>query len=114
MEQNRTRNLDLGMIQLNSSVLALQERNTQQDVQLKLLSASFRSLLEDAIRHNEVLQLLLGEEVLEFLEWTPKDQEAHSLPVLKEQIGELMKQLRPPGGTGRFTGVLSVTKDAFK
>lgn len=113
MEQSRSRSLDLGMVHLNSSVLALQERDTQQEVQLKLLSASFRSLLDDAMRHNEVLQLLLGEEVLEFLEWTPKDQEAHSLPVLKEQIRELMKQLKP-GGKGRFTGVLSVTSDSFK
>ncbi|XP_013875697.1 multimerin-2 isoform X2 [Austrofundulus limnaeus] len=100
LERSRTMNLDLGMIQLNSSVLALQERNTQQEVQLKLLSASFRSLLDDAIRHNEVLQLLLGEEVLEFLEWTHENQEAHSLPVLKEQIRELMKQLSLPSGTG--------------
>uniref|UniRef100_A0A3Q2ZM98 Multimerin 2 n=1 Tax=Kryptolebias marmoratus TaxID=37003 RepID=A0A3Q2ZM98_KRYMA len=99
-DQSRTRTLDLGVTQLSSSISALQETETKQEAQMKLLSASFRSLLEDAIRHSEVLQLLLGEEVLEFLEWTPQDQEAHSLPVLKEQIRELQDQLRHPDRTG--------------
>lgn len=91
------------MTQLSGSILALQELETKQEAQLKHLSASFRSLLEDAIRHSEVLQLLLGEEVLEFLEWTPQDQEAHSLPVLKEQLRDLQEQLRLPHETGWFT-----------
>uniref|UniRef100_A0A3Q2DTJ7 Multimerin 2 n=1 Tax=Cyprinodon variegatus TaxID=28743 RepID=A0A3Q2DTJ7_CYPVA len=93
-EQNRTRILDRSLTHLSSSVSALQEGDVQRDNQVKTLSVSFRSLLQDAIRHSDVLQLLLGEEVLEFLEWPIQDQEAHSIPALKEQIRELQEQLR--------------------
>uniref|UniRef100_A0A3Q2ZMW2 EMI domain-containing protein n=1 Tax=Hippocampus comes TaxID=109280 RepID=A0A3Q2ZMW2_HIPCM len=57
--------------------------------EMKRLSASFNSLLKDVIRHSDVLEILLGEEVLEFLEWPAQDQEAHSIPALKERLGAL-------------------------
>ncbi|XP_015832468.3 multimerin-2 [Nothobranchius furzeri] len=95
-EQNRTRSLDLGLTQLGSSVAALQETDKQQEAQVKLLSASFRSLLEDAFRHNKVLQLLLEEEVMEFLEWPLRDQEAYSILALKSQLRELQEKLKSP------------------
>ncbi|MEQ2177772.1 hypothetical protein GOODEAATRI_007068 [Goodea atripinnis] len=93
-KQNRTRTLELSLTHLSSSISALQEVDVQQENQVKMLSVSFRSLLQDAIRHSDVLQLLLGEEVLEFLEWPIQDQEAHSIPALKEQVRELQEQLR--------------------
>ncbi|KAM4730046.1 multimerin-2a isoform 2-T2 [Anableps anableps] len=93
-EQNRTRTLDFSLTHLGSSVSALQELDVQLENQVKMLSVSFQSLLQDAIRHSDVLQLLLGEEVLEFLEWAIQDQEAHSIPALKEQVRELQEQLR--------------------
>ncbi|XP_032442044.1 multimerin-2-like isoform X2 [Xiphophorus hellerii] len=94
LEQNRTRTLDLGLAQLSGSVSALQDEDVQLDQQVKTLSTSFQSLLQDAIRHSDVLQLLLGEEVLEFLEWPLQDQEAHSVPALQEQLRRLQEQLR--------------------
>uniref|UniRef100_M3ZD86 EMI domain-containing protein n=1 Tax=Xiphophorus maculatus TaxID=8083 RepID=M3ZD86_XIPMA len=94
LEQNRTRTLDLGLAQLSGSVSALQDEDVQLDQQVKTLSTSFQSLLQDAIRHSDVLQLLLGEEVLEFLEWPLQDQEAHSVPALQEQLRQLQERLR--------------------
>lgn len=94
LEQNRTRTLDLGLAQLTGSVSALQDEDVQLDQQVKTLSTSFQSLLQDAIRHSDVLQLLLGEEVLEFLEWPLQDQEAHSVPALQEQLRRLQERLR--------------------
>ncbi|XP_061692212.1 multimerin-2-like isoform X2 [Syngnathoides biaculeatus] len=61
--------------------------------EMKRLSASFNSLLKDAIRHSDVLEILLGEEVLEFLEWPVQDQEAHSIPALKENLRVLRQML---------------------
>uniref|UniRef100_A0A3B3VL78 Multimerin 2 n=1 Tax=Poecilia latipinna TaxID=48699 RepID=A0A3B3VL78_9TELE len=69
LEQNRTRTLDFSLVQLIRSVSVLQDEDVQLEQQVKMLSSSFQSLLQDAIRHSDVLQLLLGEEVLEFLEW---------------------------------------------
>ncbi|XP_073337664.1 multimerin-2a [Pagrus major] len=96
-EQTRTRTLDHSLTQLSDSVkvgLAEVSGLKGADGKLQHLSGSFDSLLEDAIRHSDVLELLLGEEVLEFLEWPVQDQEAHSIPALKEQLGNLQEQLR--------------------
>lgn len=91
--QTRTGTLDRGLTQLSSSLrLGLADVSGLKEADRKLagdmvrLSSSFSSLLKDAIRHSDVLELLLGEEVLEFLDWPVQDQEAHSIPALKEQL----------------------------
>ncbi|XP_029962191.1 multimerin-2a [Salarias fasciatus] len=94
-EQTRTRSLEEEVGRLRASSSLLQEADGRLEAQMKLLSASFASLLKDAIRHSEVLEVLLGEEVLEFLDWPLQDQEAHSIPSLKEQLLLLQEQLRP-------------------
>ncbi|TMS04820.1 Multimerin-2, partial [Larimichthys crocea] len=101
LEQTRTRSLKHSLTQLSSSVndvLAefpvLKEANKQLVENMQRLSGSFQSLLKDTIRHSDVLELLLGEEVLDFLEWPVEDQEANSIPALKEQLGHLREQLR--------------------
>ncbi|TKS86015.1 Multimerin-2 [Collichthys lucidus] len=100
-EQTKTRSLKHSLTQLSSSVndvLAefpvLKEANKQLVENMQRLSGSFQSLLKDTIRHSDVLELLLGEEVLDFLEWPVEDQEANSIPALKEQLGHLREQLR--------------------
>lgn len=70
----------------------LQQQDSQKSVEIKHLFNSFSSLLKDAIRHTDVLEILLGEEVLEFIDWSPEDQKAHSIPTLKMQISELILQ----------------------
>ncbi|XP_070833910.1 multimerin-2a isoform X1 [Chaetodon trifascialis] len=111
-EQTRTRTLEHSLTQLSSSVkVCLAEVSDLKEAGRKLvedmqhLSASFTSLLKDVIRHSDVLELLLGEEVLEFLEWPVQDQEAHSIPALKEQLGQLQEQLR--GHNLSITSLLS-------
>lgn len=100
-ETSRTGTLERSLTRLNGSlelgladVSALKEANVKLEEGMRRLSAFFNSLLEDGIRHSDVLELLLGEEVLEFLEWPVQDQEAHSVPALKEQLGILQEQLR--------------------
>ncbi|XP_074532558.1 multimerin-2a [Halichoeres trimaculatus] len=100
-EQTRTSTLEQSLRQLSSTVTVglakvsgLESVDSKMAEEMKHLSGSFNSLLKDAIRHSDVLELLLGEEVLEFLEWPVQDQEAHSIPALKEQLGLLQEQLR--------------------
>ena len=50
---------------------------------LRRMSSSFGSLLKDAGRSSSVLELLLGEDVLEFLQRPPAHQGALALPGLK-------------------------------
>ena len=56
---------------------------------MRRLSSSFGSLLKDAGRSSEVLEVLLGDDVLEFLRRPAAQQEALSIPGLKEQIRSL-------------------------
>ncbi|XP_042372524.1 multimerin-2-like [Plectropomus leopardus] len=98
---SKIRTLEQSLSQLSSSVtVGLAEVSGLKDADTKLLgdmqrlSAYFNSLLKDAIRHSAVLDLLLGEEVLEFLEWPVEDQEQHSIPALKEELRLLQEQLR--------------------
>lgn len=92
-EQSRTWSLNNSLTQLSSSmsvslaeVSGLKDTNSKLREEMQDLSSTFRSLLLDAIRHNDVLEHLLGEEVLEFLEWPREEQEAHSIPALKQQL----------------------------
>ncbi|KAL6102121.1 mmrn2 [Pungitius sinensis] len=97
-EHNRTRSLDQSLALLSSwaqadlSGLKLADATLVKEMQR--LSGSFKSLLTDVIRHSDVLGLLLGEEVLEFLQWTVQDQEATSIPALKKQLSLLQEQQR--------------------
>ncbi|KAM3862868.1 multimerin-2a [Diretmus argenteus] len=99
-EQSRTRTLHQNLTQLSGSVAdslaevaGLQESDRSLRSYVDHLTNSFASLLKDAVRHSDVLELLLGEEVLEFLAWPVPDQEAHSIPALKEQIHNIQEQL---------------------
>lgn len=92
-EHNRTRTLDHSVTRVRGSVsvvmadvFSLKEADRKLKEEMSRLSGSFNSLLKDAIRHSDVLELLLGEEVLEFLDWPVQDQEAHSIPALKERL----------------------------
>ncbi|XP_078099356.1 multimerin-2a [Sander vitreus] len=92
-EQSGSRSLDQRLTQLSRSlaaaladISALTEADRKQRDEMQRLSASFQSLLTDAVRHSDVLEILLGEEVLEFLDWPVQDQEAHSIPALKETL----------------------------
>lgn len=100
-EQSRTSTLNHSLAQLSSSVgvglaevSGLKEANRKLEATTQQLSAFFNSLLKDVIRHKDVLELLLGEAVLEFLVWPVQDLEAHTIPNLKKQLEHLQQQLR--------------------
>ncbi|XP_053730518.1 multimerin-2a [Synchiropus splendidus] len=109
-EQAKSRRAEVGLARLGDSLAGLlleaveqKEQQQQQKEALTRLSGSFKSLLQDGIRHNDVLELLLGQEVLEFLEWPVPEQEAHSIPAVKEQLHLLQERLGR-SGTGGSSG----------
>lgn len=94
-EQSRTRSLNHSLAQLSSSVTAclaevsdLKGTNRKLWEETQSLSAWFTALVTDVSRHGEVLGLLLGDEVLEFMQWPSRDREAQSIPALKQQLTE--------------------------
>ncbi|XP_060728834.1 multimerin-2a isoform X2 [Tachysurus vachellii] len=100
LEQEKRRTLQQTLRTLQTSVLssqtdieALQQQDSQKSGEIKHLFNSFSSLLQDAIRHSSVLEVLLGEEVLEFTEWSSQVQKAHSIPTLKMMISDLQEQI---------------------
>lgn len=85
----RTEVLESGLDQLNVSLqLGLAEVTVLKgaEPQIKRLSALFNVLLKDASRHSQVLELVLGEDVLDFLDLPVEEQEEHSVPALLEQL----------------------------
>lgn len=101
LEQSRTQILDHSLAQLSNSVnlltaevSVLKDHNTKLAENMQRWSGSFKSLLKDVVRHNDVLGLLLGEEVLEFLEWPIQNQREYSILALKEHLGVLQEQMR--------------------
>lgn len=85
----RTEVLESGLDQLNVSLqLGLAEVTVLKGAEPRInrLSALFNVLLKDASRHSQVLELLLGEDVLDFLDLPVEEQEEHSVPALLEQL----------------------------
>ncbi|CDQ61151.1 unnamed protein product [Oncorhynchus mykiss] len=100
-EQEKSRTLQHNLTQLMTSVLgshrdvlSLQESDKRLEAEMRHLSSSFYSLLKDAIRHTEVLEMLLGEEVMGFMDWPLHKQEAHSIPALQKRLQHMQHQIR--------------------
>ncbi|XP_055018754.1 multimerin-2a isoform X2 [Boleophthalmus pectinirostris] len=100
LEENRTRRVEHSVADLSWSlqqwqaqVTELQHTEAQRTLDNQHLRESFNSLLQDAIRHSDVLELLLGEEVLEFLDLPIHDQKAYSIPSLKKHLIQHEEQL---------------------
>ncbi|XP_029377137.1 multimerin-2-like [Echeneis naucrates] len=96
-QQTKIRTLERSLIQLSASLKAEVSRSTERDVELQQwmqhLSSSFQSLLDDVIRHSIVLELLLGDEVLDFLDRLNEDQKTDSILALKEQLRNLKENV---------------------
>lgn len=97
-EQSKRRILSDQVSQLKTTlldsqeeVLGLKEQVQTKTGEIKELSASFTSLINDAIRHSEVLEALLGKEVIEFSRWTDNQQKELAIPELLQRI-HLMQQ----------------------
>ncbi|XP_058242818.1 multimerin-2a isoform X2 [Hemibagrus wyckioides] len=99
-EQEKRRALQQTLTKLQTEVAgsqtkieSLQEKDSQKSAEIKQLFNAFHSLLEDALRHSSVLEILLSEEVLEFIERSPQVQKAYSIPMLKSMISDLQEQI---------------------
>ncbi|XP_042179289.1 multimerin-2 isoform X4 [Oncorhynchus tshawytscha] len=100
-EQEKSRTLHHNVTQLLASflgiqrdMLSLRESDDWLAGEMSHLSSSFFSLLNDAIRHTDVLEMLLGEEVMGFMDWPQSNQEAHSIPALQERLRHMQEQIR--------------------
>ncbi|XP_065152944.1 multimerin-2a [Paramisgurnus dabryanus] len=99
-EQEKSRMLQQNITQLQVSLLgsqqnieALQEQDRDKDEKIQQLASTFNTLLQDAIRHSDILEVLLGEEVLEFMEWSDREQRQYSIPALKESIKDILEKI---------------------
>lgn len=99
-EQEKSRMLQHNMTQLQTSLLgsqqdieALQEQDRAKVDNIQQLASTFNTLLQDAIRHSEILEVLLGEEVLEFMAWSHQDKRQYSIPALRESIKDMQAQI---------------------
>eukprot|EP00063_Salmo_salar_P082870 XP_014057705.1 PREDICTED: multimerin-2-like isoform X1 [Salmo salar] len=99
-EQEKSRTLHHNVTQLLASfldiqkdVLSLRESDEWLAGEMRHLSSSFFSLLNDAIRHTDVLEMLLGEEVMGFMDWPLSNQEAHSIPALQGRLRHMQEQI---------------------
>ncbi|KAJ8416130.1 hypothetical protein AAFF_G00381520 [Aldrovandia affinis] len=106
LEQDKSRTAQLNVSRLQAAqlqsqqdVLALQQRDAEKTKEMRRLSGSFSTLLKDAIRHSEVLEVLLGEEVLEFKELPSREQQEYSIPLLRERILLSQEQIKSHGIT---------------
>ncbi len=99
-EQDRSRSLQDSMSQLQASLLdsqqeirGLRQRDKDKSNEIQGLSATFSSLLNDAIRHSEVLEVLLGEEVLEFTHWSHNQKKELSIPDLLQRMDVMQQKI---------------------
>ncbi|XP_026132153.1 multimerin-2 isoform X1 [Carassius auratus] len=100
-EQGRSRSLHDSMSQLQASLLDsqqeiqdLRQRDKDKANEIQGLSATFSSLLNDAIRHSEVLEVLLGEEVLEFTHWSHNQKKELSIPDLLLKMDVMQQKIK--------------------
>lgn len=99
-EQVKRQTLNDNIAQLKTSLLDSQKEITglkgqfvAKEAELRHLSASFSSLLKDAIRHSEVLEVLLGDEVMEFSSWSANQQKELALPVLLQKMRLMQEKI---------------------
>uniref|UniRef100_A0A8C2EUV5 Multimerin 2b n=1 Tax=Cyprinus carpio TaxID=7962 RepID=A0A8C2EUV5_CYPCA len=99
-EQGRSRSLQDSMSQLQASLLdsqqeiqGLRQRDKDKSNEIQGLSATFSSLLNDAIRHSDVLEVLLGEEVLEFTRWSHNQKKELSIPDLLQKMDVMQQKI---------------------
>ncbi|XP_067242268.1 multimerin-2a isoform X1 [Chanodichthys erythropterus] len=95
--QQKVTHLMTSFLDSKQDIKTLQEQNRTNFEKIEHLSSIFNTLLQDAVRHSEVLQILLGEEVLEFIRRTrngsPQDQKRYSIPELRESIRDMQEQI---------------------
>ncbi|XP_041124414.1 multimerin-2-like [Polyodon spathula] len=100
-EQEKHSALQLNVSQVQEAGLGLQrevsrlrDREGHWTTEIQRLSSSFQSLLGDVVRHAEVLEALLGADVLEFTSEMSSQLGELSVPALEESVRETLTRLR--------------------
>ncbi|KAJ8264755.1 hypothetical protein GJAV_G00154520 [Gymnothorax javanicus] len=99
--------------QIQQDVRNLLQRDEENTKEIRRLSGSFSSLLQDAIRHSEVLEVLLGEEVLQFKELPAQEQQEYSILLLQKRILLAEDQLKSHAMTLAALGGPAANKDSL-
>lgn len=98
-EQEKSRILQQNLTMLQVSLAGsqnnedLKEQHRTMAVDVRRLHGLFNTLLKDAMRHAEVLAILLGEEVLEFMDLPVQVQGTYSIPALKQSISDMQEDI---------------------
>ncbi|XP_028845150.1 multimerin-2a [Denticeps clupeoides] len=103
-EQNRALTLNVSLLQTSllsnqQNLRQLQLKADDKVLEMGRLASSFESLLKDAIRHSDVLEIILGEEVLVFLERPMDEQNEYAISDLMKKVNTLKEQLDGQGLT---------------
>ncbi|XP_053366953.1 multimerin-2 [Clarias gariepinus] len=99
-EQGKRKTLDDNIAQLKSSLLDSQkeivgfkDQFVAKEAEIRHLFAVFTSLLKDVIRHSDVLEVLLGDEVLEFSSWSNSKQKEFAIPELLQKMRLMQEKI---------------------
>ncbi|MGH0178089.1 UNVERIFIED_CONTAM: hypothetical protein FKN15_076596 [Acipenser sinensis] len=98
-EKHRALQLNVSLLQeaglgLQREVSRLRDREGHWNAEIQRLSSSFQSLLADAVRHAEVLEAMLGTDVLEFTSKMSSQLGELSVPALQESMREALARLQ--------------------
>lgn len=85
--------LKTALLDSQKEIIGLKGQFVAKEAEIRHLSASFTSLLKDAIRHSEVLEVLLGDEVMEFSSWSNNQQKEFALPLLLQKLRLMQEKL---------------------
>ncbi|XP_056327167.1 multimerin-2a isoform X2 [Danio aesculapii] len=92
LQHNVTQTL-VSLLGSQQDIEMLQKQERAKVEKIQQLEGTFNTLLQDATRHSDVLEILLGEEVLEFTKWSHQDKRRFSIPQLDERIKDMQKQI---------------------
>ncbi|XP_033880181.3 multimerin-2a [Acipenser ruthenus] len=98
-EKHRALQLNVSLLQeawlgLQREVSRLRDREGHWNAEIQRLSSSFQSLLADAMRHAEVLEAMLGTDVLEFTSEMSSQLGELSVPALQVSMMEALARLQ--------------------
>ncbi|KAK3560051.1 hypothetical protein QTP86_033777 [Hemibagrus guttatus] len=85
--------LKTALLDSQKEIIGLKDQFVVKEAEIRHLSSSFSSLLKDAIRHSEILEMILGDEVMEFSRWSNIQQKDLSIPVLLQKMRLMQEKI---------------------
>lgn len=85
--------LKTALLDSQKEIIGLKDQFVVKEAEIRRLSSSFSSLLKDAIRHSEILEVILGDEVMEFSTWSNIQQKDLAIPVLLQKMRLMQEKI---------------------